>query len=146
VGICAVCGNELVERTCRFCGTEQEQNSESRPDIFHKSINLEHGRPYVESAMKKLLGEIQGAKIERVRILTIIHGYGSSGIGGAIRKECRKCLDHLCGIGVIKGYVPGEEFSSKTGAGKALLRQYPQLARNKNLNKRNPGITLVVMK
>jgi hypothetical protein len=146
VVICTVCGNEAGDGTCRFCGSKQEPDSRREPDVFHKSINLELGRPFVENAIKKLLGEIQAARIERVSILTVIHGYGSSGIGGAIRHECRKILDYLCGTGMIKGYIPGEKFSSKSGSVKALLQQFPQLTRNRNLNRQNPGVTLVVLK
>jgi hypothetical protein len=147
VVICAVCGNEGEERAgnCRFCGVRREPGSKESGGIFHKTINLEHGRPFRETAIKRLLNEIQMARIEQVRVLTIIHGYGSSGKGGVIRSECRKNLDYLCSTGEIKEYIPGEDFSGRSGPVKALLRRIPELAKNKNLNRRNPGVTLVIM-
>ncbi len=147
MGICIVCGNELEVGTnaCRFCGAEQRPDDARGKGIFHKTVNLERGRPLVAAAMKKLDGEIQAAKIEQVKILTVIHGYGSSGTGGAIKNECRKCLDYFCSVGEIKDYIPGEEFSGRSGRVKALLKRFPRLAFNRNLDRRNPGVTLVVM-
>jgi len=146
VVICAVCGNEteLGSGTCRFCGASQSQETK-RNGPLHKTVNLKRGRPFVSAAIKKLEGEVQAAKIERVRVLTIVHGYGSSGKGGAIKNECRKCLDYLCSIGEIKEFIPGEEFSRKSGRVKSLLRRFPGLSVNRNLDRHNPGVTLVVM-
>jgi hypothetical protein len=147
VVVCAVCGNEKDSGpTCRFCGARQKPEAEEKSNFIHKTINLEHGRPFVAEAIKKLLCEIQAARIEQVRVLTVIHGYGSSGKGGAIRDECRKSLDYLLSTGEIKGYIPGEDFSSRAGLVKALLRQFPELTNNRNLDRRNPGVTLVIMK
>jgi len=87
----------------------------------------------------------QRARIERVRVLTVIHGYGSSGKGGVIRSECRKNLDYLCSTGGIKEYIPGEDFSARSGPVKTLLRRFPELANNKNLDRHNPGVTLVII-
>jgi hypothetical protein len=146
VAICAVCGNEREagNGTCRFCGANLEPERK-RGGPLHKVVNLERGRPVVASAIRKLQAEMQAAKIERVKVLTIIHGYGSSGKGGAIKDECRKCLDYLCSIGEIKEYIPGEEFSGRSGRVKTLLRRFPGLAVNRNLDRHNPGVTLVIM-
>jgi hypothetical protein len=147
VVICAVCGNEGEAESgiCRFCGTKREQEVQEKGGVFHKTINLEQGRPFRETAMKRLLNEIEVARVEQVRVLTVIHGYGSSGKGGVIRRECRKNLDYLCSTGKIKEYIPGEDFSGRSGPVKALLRRFPELTNNKNLDRRNPGVTLVIM-
>ena len=147
VFICAVCGNEGEAwcSICRFCGAKRESDGEEKGSVFHKTVNLEQGRPFTETAIKRLLNEIQTARIERVRVLTVIHGYGSSGKGGVIRSECRKNLDYLCSTGGIKEYIPGEDFSGRSGPVKTLLRRFPELANNKNLDRHNPGVTLVII-
>ena len=147
MSICGVCGNEQESgvRICRFCGAEQQPEDTGGEGIFHKTINLERGRPFVEAAMKRLTGEIKAAKIEQVKVMTVIHGYGSSGKGGAIKVECRKCLDYFCSVGEIKEYIPGEEFSGRSRRVRSLLRRLPRLASNQNLDRRNPGVTLIVM-
>ena len=142
--VCSVCGNERGTggRVCRYCGAELETEG-AGGGVFHKIINLEHGRPFVEAAIRRLLSEIESARLERVRFLTVIHGYGSSGKGGVIRDECRKTLDYLCTTKAIKGYISGENFSGAAGPVKNLLRRFPALAHNKNLGRGNQGITLV---
>lgn len=143
--VCEICGNEREGSSslrCRFCGHKYEQTQ--APDtVLHRIINLEIGRPHVEIAMDKLDSEIARAKQERVALLTIIHGYGSSGNGGVIREECRKVLAYYLSKKRIKGYIPGENFTRKEGGTKRLLRKYPQFTSNSNLNRGNKGVTLV---
>jgi len=99
----------------------------------------------VEVALQKLDEAIKDAVNTHVSVLTLIHGYGSSGKGGLIRLECRKNLDHLKGRGLICDYIAGEEFSRKFGLVKFHLQRYPELGRNKNINRGNRGITLVIL-
>jgi hypothetical protein len=145
VGVCDVCGNAMDAPACRFCGARKEADARGKHGPLYKTVNLEHGRPFVAEAMEKLLHEIMAARLERVRVLSVIHGYGSSGKGGAIKSECRANLDYLWSTGKIKGFIPGEDFSGKNGPGKALLQRFPELAKNKNLTRKNPGVTLVIM-
>ncbi|MBU1139154.1 MAG: Smr/MutS family protein [Proteobacteria bacterium] len=110
-----------------------------------KTVNLEQGLPTVEQALQRLQREISTARLEQIRILTLIHGYGSSGKGGAIRIACRKNLEYLCHRGEIKEFIPGEEFSRRQGSTKQLLSRFPQLSEHSHLNRANKGITLVVV-
>ena len=112
---------------------------------FHKVVNLEMGRPLVESALRKLQTELQEGRLKNMRVLTVIHGYGSSGKGGAIGAECRKVLAYLKGKGEIATFIPGEEFKRRSGPTQDLLRRFPQMDSNVNLNRGNRGITLVVL-
>lgn len=147
---CHVCGNEIEpgSSVCRFCASEQLSPGQlqDQKGIFNqKTVNLERGRPTVETALRRLVLEVATARREGVRLLTVIHGYGSSGKGGVIREECRKALDHMRYRKEISDFIPGEEYSSKAGPAKALLRRYPQMARDRNLKIKNPGITVVVL-
>ncbi len=144
---CDICGNEIaVTKTfCPFCGARQEEKTLSSKVIFHKTVNIEEGMPFVEPAIKRLLTEISIAQQERVQILTIIHGYGSSGKGGVIRIECRKTLEHLMATKKIQGVIPGEKFSKKFGETRPLLQRFPELSSNRNFNRGNRGITIAVL-
>ncbi|KAF0187933.1 MAG: Smr domain-containing [Desulfobulbaceae bacterium] len=113
--------------------------------ILHKVVNLETGRPFVEAALRKLTLELANGRRQNLRVLTIIHGYGSSGKGGAIKVECRKVLEYLKGKGEINTFIAGEDFRQRSGPTRDLLRRFPLLADNVHLNKGNPGITLVVL-
>jgi hypothetical protein len=146
---CMVCGNEITPGStiCRFCGNSQPVSAErvaSVREFRQKTINLELGRPIVATALARLEREIEAARAAGVQVMTIIHGYGSSGKGGVIREECRKTLAYLQSIGRISSCIPGEEFHRKAGPTRSLLRRYPELAGDAKLGRNNPGITLVV--
>jgi hypothetical protein len=143
---CAVCGNEVEPGSgcCPFCGAGLEEFLPGQGEP-HKIINLKRGMPSVEEALARLERELIQARLERRRILTLIHGYGSTGAGGVIREEGRARLHYLHYQGHIKEIVCGEDFSTRSNAGRSLLRRFPALRRHSDLNRRNPGITLVVL-
>lgn len=147
--LCQVCGNDIGHdvNICPFCGGKQEQEPGAIPAAggFHKVVNLEMGKPLVEGALRKLQMELESGRRQNLRLLTVIHGYGSTGKGGVIGVECRKVLEYLKGKGEINTFIPGEEFRMKSGPTRDLLRRFPQLASNVNLNKGNRGVTLVVL-
>ena len=131
---------------CPFCGSSNENSVATLPDRYvQKIVNLEMGRPVLEVALNRMTEVIADAKRNRVNVLTLIHGYGSSGKGGVIRTECRKNLDFMKIKGSISDYVCGEDFNKHSGVVKSLLRRYPELASDKNMNRDNKGITLVVL-
>lgn len=148
--LCEVCGNELVKGTgvCPFCRSRQDLSASGakRPcGKLHKTVNLEQGMPFVEQALKRLQAEIDDARQQSIAILTIIHGYGSSGKGGAIKIECRKLLEYLVSSKVINMYLPGEIFNKREKVVKTAVQRYPALTGNKNYNRNNPGITVVIL-
>jgi len=148
VGSCQICGNDIsaASLSCRFCGSRQDrEHLELNRQFVQKTVNLEQGRPVLERALQKLKDAIEDAAKNNVQVLTLIHGYGSSGKGGRIRLECRKNLDYMKSNGRIHDYIAGEDFSRKFGPAKMLLQRYPQLSRDSNFNKGNRGITLVMM-
>ncbi len=145
--LCHVCGNEIAtgSQICRFCANEQQEQALAKSLFLQKNVNLERGRPSAETALRRLTLEIETARREGVRVLTLIHGYGSSGKGGVIREECRKALDYMRNRKEICDFLPGEECSSKSGPVKALVRRFPQLGDDRNLKIPNPGITVVIL-
>lgn len=67
-----------------------------------KEINLEDGKPTVAEALIILKSCVSNAKKDNVGCLYIIHGYGSSGRGGAIRDKTRQWLNAQARNGVVK--------------------------------------------
>lgn len=150
MSLCQVCGNEIESgsKFCRYCGSPQTAESSSlatAKTFSHRTVNLEKGMPFVEPALNHLKAVIDEARRREVQVLTIIHGYGSSGKGGVIRTECRNLLDYMCSNGELSSYITGEDFHRRNGLVKNLLSRFPQLNCNKNLNKNNRGITLVIL-
>lgn len=144
---CEICGNDIpvARKKCPYCGSRQEVEKSKPKGVLHKTINIEAGMPFVEPAIKRLMSELDTARKESVSVVTIIHGYGSTGKGGAIGKECRNTLDYLRSTGGIHDYIFGEDFSRKEGRVKMLLQRFPALQSNKNLNRKNQGITIAVL-
>jgi hypothetical protein len=106
-------------------------------------INLESGFPTVDDARRRLLAEMQSARARGVRVLKVVHGWGSSGEGGKLGPSIRKSLRLRVKEGKAALVVPGERFSSDTLEGRELLRRHPSLRADRDCNRVNPGITLI---
>lgn len=147
--ICQICGNErsaVLNVVCPYCGGVCEVQNERKQRIFvHKTVNLEAGRPVVEVAIHRCREVIDDAILNKINVITLIHGYGSSGKGGAIRSECRKILDYMKSKRIISDYIAGEDFHKRSGRVRMLLQRYSQLTKDRNLNQGNQGVTLVIL-
>jgi len=108
-----------------------------------RTINLEAGWPDLETARRRLLAEMVSARSQGARVLKVIHGYGSSGSGGVLAVGIRKSLRLRVKEGKALTVIPGERFSADANETRALLQKYPQLRRDGDLNRANPGITIV---
>lgn len=107
------------------------------------TINLEAGFPTVDDARRRLLSEMQSARARGVRVMKIIHGWGSGGEGGKLAPAIRKSLRLRVKEGKASLVVPGERFSSDTNEGRELTQRHPALRNDRDFNRANPGITLV---
>ncbi len=148
MSLCQVCGNAIATTSsrCPYCKSEQESSQQSvtpKAKFAQKTINLEQGLPTVEQALARLKRELDTARYEKIRIITCIHGYGSTGKGGAIRLECRKVLAYLASLGEVHTVIYGEDFNRRQGSTKHLLSRFHDLTYHPHLNKNNRGITLV---
>ena len=141
---------------CHFCGKPypagrgicpvckaREKTAHAAPTL--RVVNIEKGMPSVEDARTLMNDAIAKGRKDGVRVLKIIHGYGSSGVGGALRIELRKMLATKRAAGAISEWIPGEEFSTLSAEGAALLRQFPKLRTDADMGRRNQGMTLVVL-
>lgn len=77
--------------------------------------------------------------------LKLIHGYGSSGVGGKIRVEVRQYLERQLRLKKIKLYECGEDFSIFSANTRALLSAYPELRKDSDLERHNNGVTFVIL-
>jgi hypothetical protein len=131
---------------CPYCGAaEKVDEGRPKPAFCHRTVNLEAGRPVVEVALRRLEQAVDDGLRQGVTVLTLIHGYGSSGKGGVIREECRRMLDFMREKNIVADYLCGEDFVKKSGRVRALLQRYPALAAHHSLGRGNPGITLVLL-
>jgi hypothetical protein len=108
-----------------------------------RTINLKAGLPSVEEARRRLIAETDKARRESVRVLKVIHGWGSSGEGGKLGPAIRRSLRLRVKEGQAALVVIGERFSSDTVEGRELTQRHPSLRKDSDFNRANPGITLV---
>ncbi|MCL2856820.1 MAG: Smr/MutS family protein [Oscillospiraceae bacterium] len=107
--------------------------------------NLEQGMPTVEQAIIRMDQAIRSTKSKRGKVLKLIHGYGSTGKGGAIRHGVQSALAAHQRAGRIKAFVPGEEFSPFSLEARAAVEACPELLRDRDYTRSNHGITIVVL-
>ena len=106
-------------------------------------VNLEEDRPTVDEMNRKLAIELRNAKHAHVAVLKLIHGYGSSGVGGKLRGAVRITLEHAKKRGEIRDFVQGEDFRISNEVTWAMLKAYPELKQDRDLGRENRGITIV---
>jgi hypothetical protein len=111
-----------------------------------RTFNIEAGLPTLEEARRVVAEEIRGAKRDRVRVLKVIHGYGSSGKGGTLCIGLRKSFGLRKKEGVIRDFIPGEDFSIFNDPVLALLEAVPELRGDPDLNATNEGVTILWLK
>lgn len=110
-----------------------------------KTINLKEGMPRLEDALSLMEREIERGTRESVGLLKFIHGYGSTGVGGDIRIAAQRRLQELAVAGRIRGYIFGENWSVSDEQAWPLIQSHPQLKSDRDLGKRNRGISIVIL-
>jgi hypothetical protein len=110
-----------------------------------KTISLKDDMPPVQEALQRLDRELTLARWEKITVLKLVHGYGSTGTGGDIRIAVQKHLLELVQNGQIRGCIFGENWSKSDDTAWKLLQSHPELKSDSDLGRRNRGITIVLL-
>jgi len=108
-------------------------------------INLESGMPKTEAALMRLKLELATLRRCGVNSVKIIHGYGSTGPGGAIRLATRNYLREQLQMGRIRAYCPGEQFGPFEPNGRKTIQIMPAFRHDPDWGRQNDGITIVII-
>ena len=111
-----------------------------------RTFNVEADLPTLEDARRLVAEEIRRAKRDGVRILKIIHGYGSSGKGGALCIGLRKSFKLRIKERVIRESIAGEDFSIFDERVLKMLEAAPELRGDPDINATNEGVTILWLK
>jgi len=117
----------MAEQECPNCGmrvpfTEARECPKCEADLFAepasekgrvRRVNLESGRPTVEVALRRFEQAFQQARAKGSDYLALIHGYGSSGRGGAIKEAVTDHLKVLRNRNVVGSILPGETLTRR---------------------------------
>ncbi len=108
-----------------------------------KEVNLERGSPTVDVAMRKLLNELSTAKGAGYKAVILVHGYGSTGVGGAIKVATKSKLKEGSLIGIVKTFTGGEAWLNDK---KTFMEACSQLKDFDRYIDGNKGVTVVLLK
>lgn len=112
--------------------------------MFRK-VNIKENNPNVDYAMYLLDEEIKYSKGVGNRVIIVIHGHGSHGQGGLIRREIRNYLPQLKKKGVITDYVFGDNWGDLNESKKHICEVAPELIINANVRNINSGVSVVLI-
>jgi hypothetical protein len=110
-----------------------------------KTVILKDGMPSVEQARARLSSEIHVARQSGIKILKVVHGYGSTGVGGDLRIALQSTLRQMAAKKEIRDCIYGENWRKSDERSWELLKQMPELKADSDLGRGNKGITLVVL-
>ena len=107
--------------------------------------NLEDGMPSVPQAMARLAAELQSAQRRGIKVLKLVHGYGSSGVGGDLRISIQSKLRQMVESGEIRVCIFGENWRSGDDEAWELVKRFPYLKEDRDFGRNNKGITVVIL-
>jgi hypothetical protein len=110
-----------------------------------QTANLEEGMPSVPQALARLASELRIARARSTKVLKIIHGYGSTGVGGDLRIAIQSALRQMLGRGEIRACIFGEDWRSSDEKAWQLVKRNPALKDDRDFGRNNKGITVVIL-
>lgn len=105
-------------------------------------INLKEGYS-LEQALAILEIEIESAKKEGIVAIKVLHGYGSHGKGGVIRKALIPLLASWKKSKFILNYFGGDKWNLFDEDAKRILLKDKSIYNDCDISSSNPGITII---
>lgn len=140
---CPECGNpRLLMGPCHHCASMELPNV--LVDVTE--LNIKQGFPTVEQSLDYLTEYLRAAYDLGLKAIVIIHGYGSSGEGGRIKRALHDALENNHYADRVEEYFFGEQVAYGSPVCQALLKQRPGLKRYlKHFKAGNAGMTVLLL-
>jgi hypothetical protein len=110
-----------------------------------KIVNVKEDMPSVEQARARLHGEIKAAQQAGLKALKVVHGYGSTGVGGDLRVALQSTLRQMVTKREIRDCIYGENWRTSDERTWELLKRMPELKGDSDLGRGNKGVTIVIL-
>jgi uncharacterized Fe-S center protein len=110
-----------------------------------RTRNIKSDMPTRLEARERLNAAIRDARQDGVVVLKIIHGHGSSGVGGAVKCEVLKSLRRRRKEGRITAFLGAESVLDCCEEAGALLEKCPEAGRDPDWLRANPGVTFILL-
>ena len=111
-----------------------------------ETLNIKQDFPPADVAVANLEIEIERLTGSQTKAIKVIHGYGSHGVGGEIKRQLMHRLAELKKFGKILDYIPGERVGEEEKNNPFILKNFPSLVIDSDLSFCNSGVTLVFLK
>ncbi|MBP5427520.1 MAG: hypothetical protein J6Y29_06530 [Clostridiales bacterium] len=99
----------------------------------------------MRQALKILDMEIEKARSINISCIKVVHGYGSTGVGGKIKARLDAVLPKKKKDGQIKDFIPGKDWSIFNEKTRHVLDKVSGARNDEDLDKFNIGITVIVL-
>jgi len=109
------------------------------------TIDIKSEKQTVAEAIAQFLVEVDALKIGGFKVLKVIHGYGSHGVGGAIRQAFLKKCQELKSRGIIEDFTCCDKWTDKNVVKKIAINYCPDLMADSELYHINAGCSIVII-
>ncbi len=101
--------------------------------------------PTVDEARRRFAEALRQARKDGASAIILIHGYGSSGVGGKIRTGIQSSLRMRQKEGLIRAFVTGENWRYGDPTTEWILNECPALDDDPDLDAGNKGMSVVLI-
>lgn len=109
-------------------------------------LNIKKDKAQTDVAVSLALIEIDTRKKFGNKIFKVIHGYGSHGVGGDIKRDLHQKLEKLKKEKFIRDFIKGETFTTfKVNQLKLAKEELDLLIIDEDYNNFNPGHTIIIV-
>ncbi len=109
------------------------------------TIDIKSDAQTVNQALAEFLVELESFKKGGFKVMKVIHGYGSHGVGGAIRTAFLKKCEELKRRKIIEDYVCCDKWNAQSVVRKIAINYCPDLLADRELLSINPGCSIVII-
>lgn len=109
------------------------------------TIDIKSEKQTVTEAIAQFLIEVDALKIGGYKVLKVIHGYGSHGVGGAIKLAFLKKCQELKNRKIIEDFTCCDKWIDKNVVKKIAINYCSDLLADVELRNLNPGCSIVIL-
>lgn len=114
-------------------------------EAIYKIINIKQDMPDSDYAIHIMQKEIAISRFAHIPVVVVIHGYGSSGKGGTIKKRVQEELKDMQHYGKIQAFVTGDQWTEHNEVCQKILQICPDVELKEDLYLKNSGVTVILL-
>ena len=109
------------------------------------TIDIKSEKQTVNEAIAQFLVEVEAYKKGGYKVMKVIHGYGSHGVGGAIRLAFLKKCQDLKNRKIIEDFTCCDKWTDKNAVKKIAINYCPDLLADSELYHINSGCSIIIL-